>query len=129
MGILIEKECFFLFLRNNFSYFNMECNPYRNLDALAERKTAGELLEPLDEQRLRDHQLLKLRRMWLKDQILSEREPLLPPKKEDGGRVSCILKLQQSTCTLANITMSSHCGLFTRPNKLCGELLDGILFH
>merc|ERR1712136_692336 len=83
MGILIEKECFFLFLRNNFSYFNMECNPYRNLDALAERKTAGELLEPLDEQRLRDHQLRKLRRMWLKDQILSEREPLLPPKKEN----------------------------------------------
>jgi len=61
----------------------MECNPYRNLDALAERKTAGELLAPLDEQRLRDHQLRKLRRMWLKDQILSEREPLLPPKKEN----------------------------------------------
>ena len=61
----------------------MECNPYRNLDALADTKSAGELLSPLDEQRLRDHQLRKLRRMWLKDQILSAREPLLPPKKEN----------------------------------------------
>jgi len=72
----------------------MAANPYRHLDALAERKTAGEILDPLDEQRLRDHQLRKLRRMWLKDQILTDREPLLPPKKENF--ISSMLAKEQS---------------------------------
>ena len=52
-----------------------------DLNRLAEIKAKGGLLDPLDEQRLRDHQLRRLRRLWLKDQCLSAREPLMPTPK------------------------------------------------
>jgi len=46
------------------------------------QRTRGELVDPLDEQRLRDHQLRRLRRLWLKDQLLTAREPLPRPEKK-----------------------------------------------
>ncbi|CAK8688657.1 unnamed protein product [Clavelina lepadiformis] len=52
-----------------------------DLNRLADLRAAGTILESVDEQRLRDHQLRRLRRLWLKDQCLTAREPLLPPKK------------------------------------------------
>uniref|UniRef100_A0A6F9DLE2 NADH dehydrogenase [ubiquinone] 1 beta subcomplex subunit 6 n=1 Tax=Phallusia mammillata TaxID=59560 RepID=A0A6F9DLE2_9ASCI len=55
---------------------------YKDMDRLVEMRKKGEILSALDEQRLRDYQLRRLRRLWLKDQILSAREPLHPPKKE-----------------------------------------------
>ena len=49
------------------------------------KKSAGKLLDPIDEQRLRDHQLRRLRKLWLKDQVLTAREPLQPPKQPVSG--------------------------------------------
>jgi len=57
-------------------------NIYQDLDKIVEERSCGKLVDPLDEQRLRDHQLRRLRRMWLQDQIISAREPLMPPSQK-----------------------------------------------
>lgn len=47
------------------------------MDAV-EKRAAGEVLSARDEQRLRNHQLRMMRRQYLKDMVVSPREPLYP---------------------------------------------------
>ncbi|XP_002127974.2 NADH dehydrogenase [ubiquinone] 1 beta subcomplex subunit 6 [Ciona intestinalis] len=54
---------------------------YKDFDRIVKARTSGGQVSGLDEQRLRDYQIRRLRRLWLKDQILTAREPLLPPTK------------------------------------------------
>uniref|UniRef100_H2YNY7 NADH dehydrogenase [ubiquinone] 1 beta subcomplex subunit 6 n=1 Tax=Ciona savignyi TaxID=51511 RepID=H2YNY7_CIOSA len=54
---------------------------YKDIDRIVQTRSSGGQVSQLDEQRLRDYQIRRLRRLWLKDQILTAREPLLPPTK------------------------------------------------
>jgi len=84
-------------------------NIYQDLDRLAADKSAGKLLDPIDEQRLRDHQLRRLRKLWLKDQVLTAREPLQPPKQPSfAEKISNKLFGDLKTRTLASFVASKN---------------------
>jgi len=54
------------------------------MDAV-EKRAAGEVLSARDEQRLRNHQLRMMRRQYLKDMLVSPREPLYPQNNVQPG--------------------------------------------